>query len=237
MSHAIQFEVERHAGVPLNDPLAKRHRIACFSYEHGQDFGANARSLFESEHMTPATPAVVDIEQDMMCFNIKTSTIMKKQRQIEDLLHRSNAVLDIPLPTPLKIHHSIYDAVDSLQYRHALPFNATHLTVAVRNITIGHPLSGISNDLKEKVGSLSTYSFKDQDEFFWTSQRTLALLTIGREPRSLSEEENLDHERIRQWYNLGQALELKIRELKFLNLRDPCHLSSMKVTYYDVSKK
>ena len=184
--------------------------------------------------MSPATPALVDIEEDRMCFHVKTSTVMVKQRQIEGLLRRSNADLDIPLPTPLKIHHSIYDAVDSLQRLHSLPFNASHLTVAVRNITMGLPLSGISYDLKERVGGLSRYSFRDQDEFFWTSQRTLALLTIGRELEALPAEERADHERIKQWYNLGRALEMKLRELGFLNLKDPCGFSNMKVTYYDV---
>lgn len=186
--------------------------------------------------MSPATPALVDIEQDLMCFHIKTSTVMGKQRQIESLLRRSNADLDIPLPTPLKIHHSIYDAVNYLQSHHPLPFNATHLTVAVRNITMGLPLSGVSYDLKERVSALPKYSFKDQDEFFWTSQRTLALLTIGRQLEALPAEERADHERIKQWYSLGRALEMKLRELGFLNLKDPCGFTSMKATYYDVKK-
>lgn len=234
MSHSLQLEIERNSGVPLNDPLAKRHRVACFSYELGQQFAADARSLFESEHMSPASPALVDFENDIMCFHIKTSTSMGKQRQIEGLILRSKAALDSPLPTPLKIHHSIYDAVDSLQKHRPLPLNATHLSVAVRNITLGRPFSGVSYDLKEKVGALLRYGFKDQDDFFWTSQRTLALLTVGRELAALPEEERADHDRIKQWSNLRQALEMKLREMGFLNLKDPCGFAGMKVTYYDV---
>lgn len=49
-----------------------------------------------------------------MCFHIKTSTSMGIQHQIEGLLRRSDVHLDIPVPTPLKIHHSIYDAVHGL---------------------------------------------------------------------------------------------------------------------------
>lgn len=107
--------------------------------------------------------------------------------------------------------------------------------MGIRNVTVGLSHSGISYDLKEKVGALARYCFKDQEEFLWTSQRSLALLSVGRELEALPSEVRADHERIRQWYGLRQALEMKLKELNYLNLKDPCSFANLKVTYYDVT--
>ena len=229
LRYSLQHAHELDAITPRNEPGLKHQRVACFNYADGERVVDRARWLFKEG--SPIAPVLVDNEGDLICFTVKFSPSSIKQGQIDKLVHDNGPIFDHIVPTALKIDGTIYNAVQSFVNQQRYDTNATFLTIATRNISIGGSIHGVSNELKELVSTLSRYSLTPIQDFFWTSMRTAALFSVGHNTTS---EEVEDSEKMKLWYRLGEALEYKLKEYRSLGLKDPCSFSSLKAEYHQV---
>lgn len=229
LRYSMQHAHELDAITPRNEPGLKHQRVACFTYSDGERFADKARSLFKEG--SPIAPLLVDNEGDLVCFTVKFSSSNIKQGQIDRLVKDSGPIFDHIVPTALKIDGTIYSAVQSLVNQQPYDLNATYLTIATRNISIGGTIHGVSNELKDLVSSLSRSPLSPLQDFFWTSMRTVTLFGVG---HNSTAEEMEDSQKMRLWYRLSEALEYKLKEYRSLGLKDPCSFSSLKTEYHQV---
>lgn len=229
LRYSMQHAHELDAMTPRHEPGLKHQRVACFTYSDGERFADRARVLFKEG--SPIAPVLVDNEGDLVCFTVKFSSSKIKQGHIDRLVKDSGPIFDHIVPTALKIDGTIYNAVQSLVNQQPHDLNATYLTIATRNISIGGSIHGVSNELKELMSSLSRYPLNPMQDFFWTSMRTVALFSVGHNSTS---EEAEDSQKMKLWYRLSEALEYKLKEYRSLGLKDPCSFSSLKTEYHQV---